>query len=435
MIQIHYSNFGKKLTGTSGIGLLMDDIGKPLPSGLEPCLFGGGNPARIPQVEKMYRTRMEEILQNGDEFERLIGCYDSPQGKTSFVNDVAAFLATAYGWKIGPENIAVTNGSQSAFFYLFNMFGGTSGTGKNIRKMKILFPLVPEYTGYADQGAEDGIFVSIPSDFKFFGNHTFKYSVNFDLLERFMKAHHDIGALCVTRPTNPTGNVLTNEEIHHLARLAAGYQIPLFIDNAYGLPWPDIVFTSDPEPYWDENVVLSLSLSKIGLPALRTGIIVADTRIIKALSNINAVAALAPGSIGPALSGSLLRRGILTETARTAVRPYYRKKSEFTQQLVHNFFAGGDYAVHTSEGAIFLWILMKDLTITTMELYRILKERGVFIMPGEFFFFGTAEDSSLPPVEQHPHYSKCIRFNYARPDEEIERGIKIIAGIYKNNRK
>ena len=408
----------------------MDDIGKPLPPGIETCLFGGGNPARVPQVEKMYREQMEQILRDGESFENLIGRYDSPQGRTAFIEEVADYLTTSYGWKIGPENIAVTNGSQSAFFFLFNLFSGRTA-GSKTGKQSILFPLVPEYTGYADQGAEDGTFVSIPAEFNVFPDHTFKYTINFSLLDRYLETHSDVGALCVSRPTNPTGNVLTNEELHRLAERASHYGIPLFVDNAYGLPWPDIVFTEDAEPYWDENIVLSMSLSKIGLPALRTGIVIARPEIITALSNINAIAALASGSMGQALAGGLLKSGKLITIARTAVRPYYQRKSEQTQKWVHTYFAGGDYAVHKSEGAIFLWILMNDLSVTTMELYKILKAQGVFIMPGEFFFFGS---TALPKVENHPHYSKCIRLNYARPDDEVERGIKIIAEFYKQHR-
>ena len=40
---------------------------------------------------------------------------------------VASLLRRRYGWDIGPDNIALTSGSQTSFFYLFNLiseFGG-----------------------------------------------------------------------------------------------------------------------------------------------------------------------------------------------------------------------------------------------------------------------------------------------------------------------
>ena len=42
----------------------------------------------------------------------------------------------------------------------------------------------------------------------------------------------DVGALCVSRPTNPTGNVLTDAELEQLRQLAAEHNVPLLIDGA-----------------------------------------------------------------------------------------------------------------------------------------------------------------------------------------------------------
>ncbi len=435
MNTIDFSDFGKKLAGESGILCLMDDLGKPLPPGVKPYRLGGGNPARVEQVESLYRKRMESILKSGDEFEKLIALYDSPQGRMSFINDIAEFFSKKYGWKIGPENIAVTNGSQSAFFYLFNLFSGTfsdpkCGSSRQIKK-KIVMPLVPEYIGYADQGIEKGTFVGIPAAFEKYGDNTFKYKIDFECLESYLDSHSDTGALCVSRPTNPTGNVLTDQEISRLSMLSKKHGIPLMIDNAYGLPWPDIIFTQDAAPYWDENVILSMSLSKIGLPSLRTGIVIADSRIITALSNLNAIAALASGSIGQALASPLIKDGSLIEAAEKYVRPFYQKKSREAQDWIHEYFKGTSYYIHKSEGAIFLWLLMEDLTISTKELYSRLKEKGVIVVPGEYFFFGNAEDNSFAPVENHPHYSKCIRMNYSGDSEEVREGIKIISEMYR----
>ena len=48
--------------------LWKDDLGKPLPEGIKPYPLGGGNPARIPEVERVYRREMERILSDGDHF-------------------------------------------------------------------------------------------------------------------------------------------------------------------------------------------------------------------------------------------------------------------------------------------------------------------------------------------------------------------------------
>ena len=93
-----FSDFGTKLTGESGILQLMDDLGRPLPQGIKTYALGGGNPAQIPEIEKMYRGEMERILSDGRTFEDLIGRYDAPQGKTQFIEAVSSYLSKTYGW-------------------------------------------------------------------------------------------------------------------------------------------------------------------------------------------------------------------------------------------------------------------------------------------------------------------------------------------------
>ncbi len=426
-----FSDFGNKLCSHSGILQLMDDIGRPLPKGVKPYRLGGGNPAMIPEISAMYRAEMEKIMADGDSFEKLIGLYDSPQGRMSFIEVVAEYLSKTYGWKIGPENVAVSNGSQSACFYLFNLLSGTFTDNGKTKKKKILFPLAPEYIGYADQGIEEDMFVSIPSTWEEYSDNTFKYHVNFELLEEYLRKNSEIGAICVTRPTNPTGNVLTDSEIKKLSDIARQHSVPLIIDNAYGLPWPNIIFTDDASPYYDENVILSMSLSKIGLPSVRTGIIIGPEKIITAIGNLNAIAALASGSFGQALAEKLIKTGVLVEKAKNFVRPYYEKKAQKAVAAFHRYFAGTDYAVHKSEGSIFQWLLMKDLSIPTMQFYSELKKKGVITVPGEYFFFGDDTENGLKPLCEHPHYSKCLRINYAGPEDEVDEGIKIISQVYR----
>lgn len=435
------SDFGKKFTERSGILDLMDDLSLALQGSEKKYMLGGGNPAHIPEVERVFRARMEEILQTPAALEAMLGNYDSATANASFAEALAHLLKERFGWPIGPENIAVTNGSQTAFFLLFNLFGGRTGadrgnTGNRGNKStkgnkgtegnkgtkgngvrKIVFPLCPEYIGYADQGIHPDQFVSFPSRIEELGNGLFKYRVDFNRLE----IPKDAGALCVSRPTNPTGNVLTDGEVRELAKLAAERRIPLFLDNAYGLPFPKIIF-EDVHPYWDENVVFSMSLSKLGLPSVRTGILIARKEIVKAVSAANAIVNLANGGIGQILVTPLLRNGEILRISEEYIYPFYKRRSGQTIQWIREAFPKHlEYRVHKSEGAIFLWIWFKNLRITTKELYEKLKQRHVIVVPGEYFFFGLAE-----PWD---HSTQCIRLNYSGPEEDVKRGIEIIAEV------
>jgi valine--pyruvate aminotransferase len=395
----------------SGIGQLMDDLGAALAQQGDILMLGGGNPAHIGQVECHFRQSMMAMLQNGDRFEHAVGDYDPPEGSKNFIQAIADLLGAQFGWDIGPENIALTNGSQSAFFILFNLFAGTydDGTSK-----KILFPLTPEYIGYCDVGLTPGLFTAIKPRIDHIGKHLFKYHVDFDRLH----VTDDIGAICVSRPTNPSGNVLTNDELAALADLATARDIPLIVDNAYGLPFPHIVFTNA-EPLWNDNTILCMSLSKLGLPGTRTGIVIARPEIVEMIARVNAVMSLAPGSMGTAIATELVRSGEILRISRDVIRPFYSKKAQQAMNLFHKQLDGLDYRIHRPEGAFFMWLWLPDLPITSQQLYERLKARNVIVVPGHYFFPGLTEPWS--------HTQQCLRVSYAQSADVLSRGIEIIA--------
>src|SRR5690606_28620248 len=138
-----------------------------------------------------------------------------------------------------------------------------------------------------------------------------------------------------------TGNVLTDAEIAHLHELARAHGIPLIVDNAYGQPFPDILFTEAGMP-WSDDVILCMSLSKLGLPGVRTGIVVAREDIAAALARMNAIFGLAVGSVGPSLALDLVRSGEVLSLSRKVIRPYYERKAQRAMALFHEALAGVD---------------------------------------------------------------------------------------------
>jgi valine--pyruvate aminotransferase len=411
MANFRLSSFGERYSGNTGILELMNDLSQPPADPGSPfCMLGGGNPAIIPEVAAAWDDSLGALTQ-GEDFARLIGAYDSSIGSAGFRRAIAECFAGSYGWDISERNVGIVNGSQIAAFYLLNMFSGTFSDG---RRRKILLPVVPEYIGYADQGIEGDCFTGRRPSIQMQGERGFKYRVDFDSLA----IDDSIGAICVSRPTNPTGNVITDGEVRKLAALAGARGIPLILDNAYGLPFPGIIFR-DALPIWNEDIVLCMSLSKIGLPALRTGIVIAREELVAALSATNAIVSLATGSLGPAIAESLLRSGKLLELSSEVVGPYYAAKSKRALEIVAEELGDLPWAVHASEGSIFLWLWLKDLPLPSRELYRRLKSRNVIVLPGESFFFGLEGD--------WPHSRECVRLNYSGSEALFARGLRIMA--------
>ena len=412
-MNIRFSSFGEKLRQRCGILELMDDLGEAMTTSPEMRMMGGGNPAAIPEVQAIWRERAADMLADGTELDRMLVNYDPPAGNPAFLSAVADCLNREMGWSLTPKNLAVTNGGQTAFFYLFNTLAGPPADGGAPRR--IMLPLAPEYIGYANQGMADGLFTARPALIEEHGENRFKYRVDFDGLT----AGEDVAAICVSRPTNPSGNVLTDREIARLAKIARERSVPLIIDNAYGNPFPGAIFT-EATPVWDEGIILTLSLSKLGLPGTRTGIVVAAEPVIEVICALNAVVGLANNNVGQAFARPLLESGEIIRVSREIIRPYYKRRGQRAREYVAEAF--GDripYRLHEHEGAFFLWFWFPELPITSRQLYERLKQRKVLVVPGEYFFFGLEHEWA--------HSDECIRVTFSQPDEVVREGIGIIA--------
>ncbi|MGS9235727.1 aminotransferase class I/II-fold pyridoxal phosphate-dependent enzyme, partial [Salmonella enterica subsp. enterica serovar Infantis] len=77
---------------------------------------------------------------------------------------------------------------------------------------------------------EDDLFVSARPHIELLPDGQFKYHVAVEHLH----IGEETGMNCVSRPTNPTGTVITDEELMKLDRLANLDNIRQVIDNAYG---------------------------------------------------------------------------------------------------------------------------------------------------------------------------------------------------------
>ncbi len=420
---MQFSKFGQKFTQKSGILQLMDDLGNALASDQPINMLGGGNPAQIAAVKAAYNQVMQDIVSQNQAIES-VGNYSTPQGDAAFIQALADFFCAEYGWDVSPENIALTNGSQNAFFYLFNLLGGEFETGHK----KILLPLAPEYVGYADVHVSGSHFLSVRPHIERVQHQGkdgfFKYRVDFDALETLPEWERgEIGAICCSRPTNPTGNVLTDAEMARLDALAQKHGVPLLIDNAYGAPFPNIIHT-DNTLIWHDNIVLCFSLSKIGLPSVRTGIILANPEIIQAISSLNAIINLAPTRFGAAIATPMLQNGSLKQLSNDVIRPYYAAQAEYAVELLQQELGNYPLAIHQPEGAIFLWLWFENLPISTSELYEQLKQRGTLIIPSEPFFVGL--DTS-----DYRHARECIRMSIAGDKTVLKQGIETIGALVR----
>lgn len=417
MKDIKLSDFGQKITSDAGILELMDDLGQAMSGNSKvEAMFGGGNPALIPEVSQMFEDALNDLTKDKTRLHQMFGIYDTPQGNDKFISVIKDYVNKNFGTNITEENIAITPGSQAGFFMLFNILAGKSGNNQK----HILFPISPDYIGYSDQLIEPGSIKSCQPIIEKISDHEFKYHVDFQALE----IDEDTSAICVSRPTNPSGNVVSAEEIDRLQQLAEMHNIPLIIDNAYGDPFPGVV--EGERLKMGPNTIFSFSLSKVGLPGSRTGIFIGPAEIMRKLSSANAVLNLASPNFGQYLTTGLFADGKIDEISENYIKPYYAGRYAKAYELIEKHFDKSlPWRFHTYEGSYFLWLWLDGANKTSKEIYTSLKQKGVLVVPGEYFFYGTN-------TENWPHAKQCIRINFARPDAELEAGIPILAQEIKS---
>ncbi|NJN73065.1 MAG: aminotransferase class I/II-fold pyridoxal phosphate-dependent enzyme, partial [Limnothrix sp. RL_2_0] len=201
------SKFGQQMSSLSGVRAIMKDIIDTLKAGAgqEFINLSAGNPVIIPEVEQLWREATLELLASS-EYGEVVCRYGSSQGYEPLIEAIAKDFSQRYGLNLTSDNIVITPGSQSLYFLAANAFGGYTNSGQ----MKaIVLPLSPDYTGYGGVSLyPEAVKAFKPSLEIDKANHRFKYRPDFSQL----KIDETTGCVIFSRPCNPTGNVISNDE-------------------------------------------------------------------------------------------------------------------------------------------------------------------------------------------------------------------------------
>ncbi|BCD98979.1 valine--pyruvate aminotransferase [Marinagarivorans cellulosilyticus] len=400
------------MAAPSAIAELMRDLGEALNTNPDLLFLGGGNPALIPEAGDIFSRHLQALLNDKALVQRWLGVYQSPQGSESLLPLLSQYLQDQ-GWPVSAKNLVVVNGGQSAFNRLFNLLGGPSVKGTQ----RIHLPMLPEYVGYRGQMIGGDAFAVSRPIIALESEHRFRYKLDRSAL--VLDEHS--GALCLSRPTNPSANVVDLEDVRWLEGEAKRWGIPMLVDCAYGAPFPNIMAPS--QAYrWRPGSVAVLSASKLGLPGLRTAVVVADEELASLLAHVGAVENLASGNTGPLLLESLIASGDIHRLTQL-IPEYYQPKRKLMLALLDEHLQDVPYRIHGADGAFFVWLWLPNLPVSAKVLYQRLKARNVLVMAGNDFFFG--EEASWQ------HARECLRLNICQSDQAMAEAVAIIASEIK----
>lgn len=410
------SQFGAQMSQLTGVRAIMKDIIETLRQAGERKFINlsAGNPVIIPEVEQLWRDCTAELLASS-EYGEVVCRYGSSQGYAPLIEAIVNDFNQRYGLNLSDRNILITPGSQALYFYAANAFGGYTSEGK---LKQIVLPLSPEYTGYGGVSLfKEALQAYKPTLDIDEAAHRFKYRPDFNQLV----INEESGCVILSRPCNPTGNVISEEELTKITELAAPYNVPVILDAAYAPPYPALNFT-EMTPQFGGNLLHCLSLSKAGLPGERIGVAIGDPDLIQVLESFQTNLCIHSPRYGQAIAARAIASGQLGHIAENVIRPHYQHKFTVLEETLDATMPKEiPWFLHRGEGAIFSWLWLKDLPISDWELYQELKKHDVIIVPGSTFFPGLKEEW------QHKH--ECVRISLTATNEEIATAMCRLASV------
>lgn len=411
------TQFGDQMSHLTGVRAIMKDIIETLRLGQGKSFINlsAGNPVILPEVEQLWRDCTADLL-TSNEYGTVVCRYGSSQGYEPFIAAVRDDFNHRYGLSLSDRNFLITPGSQALYFLAANAFGGYTRTGQLKR---IVLPLSPDYTGYG------GISL-IPKALTAYrpqldldpAAHRFKYRPDFSQLE----ITPDTGFVLFSRPCNPTGNVLSDEEVTRIENLASPHGVPVLVDSAYAPPYPALNYT-EMTPHFGPNIVHCISLSKAGLPGERIGIAVGNEAMIQVLEAFQTNLCIHSSRYGQAIAARAIRSGALAELSEQVIRPHYQRKFALLETTLDQRMPDSvPWYLHRGEGAIFAWLWLQALPMTDWEFYQALKQYGVIIVPGSPFFPGLQN-------QDWPHMRQCFRISLTASEANLVTALERLAQL------
>ena len=410
------SKTGAQMSSLTGVRAIMNDVVETLRAGngRDFINLSVGNPVILPQVEELWRDCNAQLLAS-QEYGEVVCRYGSSQGYTPLVTAIIDDFNQRYKLSLNPRNVLITPGSQSLFFYAVNAFGGYTNSG-DLRQ--IVLPLSPDYTGYGGASLVPEAIVAykpildIDAD-----NHRLKYRPDFSQLS----INQHTGCVIFSRPCNPTGNVLSDDEVGTITTMAGVNEVPVLVDSAYACPYPALNFT-DMTPVFGKNIVHCMSLSKAGLPGERIGIAVGDEKIIQVLESFQTNACIHASRYGQAIAARAINSGALVDISEHVIKPFYQNKFTVLESALDKYMPSDlPWFLHRGEGTIFAWLWLKDLPISDWDFYQQLKLLGVIVVPGSIFFPGLRDNWE--------HKNQCLRISLTGSNQEIDTAMSSLARV------
>jgi aspartate/methionine/tyrosine aminotransferase len=211
-----------------------------------------------------------------------------------------------------------------------------------------------------------------------------RWGLDLESLERAVSKKTKL--IVITNPNNPTGGVLTEEEMEAVIRAAKRANAWILADEIYrGAELKGSELTPS---FWGryDKLLITSGLSKaFGMPGARIGWIVGPPKMIATLCSYHDYLTLTPTYVSERLARIALepgRREQLIERTRSILR----RQLPRLESWIHKHDDIFSYIPPVAGAIAYPRYKLPIASIALMN--RVMKEQSVLIMPGEFFGMG-----------------------------------------------
>jgi len=319
--------------------------------------------------------------------------YGESNGYAPLREGIAHILASQ-GLQTRPESILITAGSQQAIFLASQVL---------LKPNDTVLVENPTYSAAIElfRTLEYQI-VGIPMD---------NQGMQVDQLEILLQQHHPKLIYTIPNFHNPTGTCLNSARRRQLIVLAEKYNVPILEDDFVG----DLRYEGHVQPSLKAldpgaQVIYISTFSKMLVPGLRVGFIVADGPIYESLLNYKRLSDLATSALIQRALDAFVTVGRYQTYLHRSCQTFRKRRDAMAKAIENHLPAQASFDV--PNGGLFIWLKLPK-SILSNELLPFACGEGVAFVPGKYFFTNDL------------HGDEWLRLNFAsQPVNDIEEGIK-----------
>lgn len=371
-----------------------DEPGLQIPAIPPGCIDfspGGGGSDLFPVDE--FRRVLQNILRR--EGDAALG-YGDPRGYPSLRATISGVLASQ-GLQTAPDHVLITSGSQQAIALVCQTL---------LQPGDCLLVEAPTYASGLKLFHGLGLkVIGVPQD---------ENGLQMQALETALQQHHPRLIYTIPNFHNPTGLCLSAARRRELLELSRRYNVAVLEDDYVG----DLRYEGRALPTLKSldpagQVIYVSTFSKMLMPGLRVGFLVADGPVFERLVDIKYATDLATSGLVQRALDSYVTIGRYQAHLRRSCQ-LYRRRRDATLQAVRRWLPAETRWI-TPQGGLFLWLRLPP-GMDSERLLPLAVAAGVSFAPGRQFFADGLTGAD------------ALRLNFAvLPPDQIEEGIRRLA--------